>query len=125
MFFFSSRRRHTRCSRDWSSDVCSSDLFWYWSSRNVRSGVRRIASSQVQRKQSGVTGCAASSGVIATLAILYSRHTGQRSEEHTSELQSRLHLVCRLLLEKKKTRTPATSLSATPHFHHDPRHRSH
>src|SRR5687768_17945591 len=28
-----------------------------------------------------------------------------RSEEHTSELQSRLHLVCRLLLEKKKTIT--------------------
>src|SRR5256884_5711277 len=28
----------------------------------------------------------------------------RRSEEHTSELQSRLHLVCRLLLEKKKTR---------------------
>src|SRR2546429_7895804 len=28
---------------------------------------------------------------------------GVRSEEHTSELQSRLHLVCRLLLEKKKT----------------------
>src|SRR2546422_5726315 len=26
VFFFSSRRRHTRCSRDWSSDVCSSDL---------------------------------------------------------------------------------------------------
>src|SRR5256884_7111992 len=32
-----------------------------------------------------------------------------RSEEHTSELQSRLHLVCRLLLEKKKT----SSLSLT------------
>src|SRR2546422_6622825 len=29
-----------------------------------------------------------------------------RSEEHTSELQSRLHLVCRLLLEKKKTSKP-------------------
>src|SRR2546429_2125855 len=28
--------------------------------------------------------------------------SGSRSEEHTSELQSRLHLVCRLLLEKKK-----------------------
>src|SRR2546422_1040726 len=28
-FFFSSRRRHTRCSRDWSSDVCSSDLGHY------------------------------------------------------------------------------------------------
>src|SRR6266542_4897588 len=26
-FFFSSRRRHTRCYRDWSSDVCSSDLW--------------------------------------------------------------------------------------------------
>src|SRR5687768_18341140 len=32
------------------------------------------------------------------------RITGARSEEHTSELQSRLHLVCRLLLEKKKQR---------------------
>src|SRR2546422_5819934 len=30
---------------------------------------------------------------------------GLRSEEHTSELQSRLHLVCRLLLEKKKKET--------------------
>src|SRR5690349_23980088 len=27
-FFFSSRRRHTRSLRDWSSDVCSSDLVW-------------------------------------------------------------------------------------------------
>src|SRR5258707_1632610 len=46
LVFFSSRRRHTRCLSDWSSDVCSSD----------------------------------------------------RSEEHTSELQSLRHLVCRLLL---------------------------
>src|SRR2546429_5312201 len=30
---------------------------------------------------------------------------GARSEEHTSELQSRLHLVCRLLLEKKKDKS--------------------
>src|SRR2546422_2421534 len=34
-----------------------------------------------------------------------------RSEEHTSELQSRLHLVCRLLLEKKKT--PGTRRAGT------------
>src|SRR2546429_3324761 len=34
-----------------------------------------------------------------------------RSEEHTSELQSRLHLVCRLLLEKKKNRTFISSES--------------
>src|SRR5690606_39909666 len=30
VFFVSSRRRHTRFSRDWSSDVCSSDLFSQW-----------------------------------------------------------------------------------------------
>src|SRR5205809_1375397 len=34
---------------------------------------------------------------------------GRRSEEHTSELQSRLHIVCRLLLEKKKTIIMMTS----------------
>src|SRR2546422_4220234 len=33
---------------------------------------------------------------------LLGAHYRERSEEHTSELQSRLHLVCRLLLEKKK-----------------------
>src|SRR2546422_7276593 len=34
--------------------------------------------------------------------------TSLRSEEHTSELQSRLHLVCRLLLEKKNARPSST-----------------
>src|SRR2546429_6703573 len=34
--------------------------------------------------------------------VLSPTHSTERSEEHTSELQSRLHLVCRLLLEKKK-----------------------
>src|SRR3712207_7320410 len=34
------------------------------------------------------------------------RPTDRRSEEHTSELQSRQYLVCRLLLEKKKTQQP-------------------
>src|SRR5687768_17953683 len=36
------------------------------------------------------------------------RQHAERSEEHTSELQSRLHLVCRLLLEKKKKKKPQT-----------------
>src|SRR2546429_2881854 len=36
-------------------------------------------------------------------AIFYANDAQRRSEEHTSELQSRLHLVCRLLLEKKNT----------------------
>src|SRR5256884_2049603 len=44
-----------------------------------------------------------------TLHEVHEASTVIRSEEHTSELQSRLHLVCRLLLEKKKT---------THHKHH-------
>src|SRR5687768_17943272 len=42
-----------------------------------------------------------------------------RSEEHTSELQSRLHLVCRLLLEKKKTTTAAHLPSHEPRSPHN------
>src|SRR5438477_5857845 len=41
---------------------------------------------------------------------LYKLTAGGRSEEHTSELQSHVNLVCRLLLEKKKNRQNATSL---------------
>src|SRR2546422_3462177 len=40
-------------------------------------------------------------GRYGTLLVTHGK-TAARSEEHTSELQSRLHLVCRLLLEKKK-----------------------
>src|SRR2546422_5878925 len=39
---------------------------------------------------------------VAELVQHHAGEQGERSEEHTSELQSRLHLVCRLLLEKKK-----------------------
>src|SRR2546422_1363014 len=53
-----------------------------------------------------VCGCAARNArPAATLALQHARRPKRlltRSEEHTSELQSRLHLVCRLLLEKKK-----------------------
>src|SRR3712207_8555536 len=38
-----------------------------------------------------------------------------RSEEHTSELQSRQYLVCRLLLEKKKTKTVFPHITHIPH----------
>src|SRR3989449_8111805 len=40
-----------------------------------------------------------------------------RSEEHTSELQSRLHLVCRLLLEKKKNRRQRADEKQVPEAH--------
>src|SRR5687768_18000817 len=93
-FFFSSRRRHTRCSRDWSSDVCSSDLCV---TTRPALGVRyRVSPFQMQ--------------VMLKMSLSQNPFTEipnapcfpPRSEEHTSELQSRLHLVCRLLLEKKK-----------------------
>src|SRR2546422_3073745 len=60
-----------RDSRDWSSDVCSSDR-------------SEEHTSELQSRLH----------LVCRLLL--------RSEEHTSELQSRLHLVCRLLLEKKK-----------------------
>src|SRR2546429_5636564 len=47
-FFFSSRRRHTRCSRDWSSDVCSSDL--------ARAGSGRKNCSVAVAADGGTTG---------------------------------------------------------------------
>src|SRR5690349_24150249 len=87
-FFFSSRRRHTRSLRDWSSDVCSSDL------------TLRL---RVPEEDDDV----------------WSPHLREhrdltpeqwRSEEHTSELQSRRDLVCRLLLEKKKKHQNNTAL---------------
>src|SRR2546429_1731049 len=53
-----------------------------------------------------------------------SRRGAKRSEEHTSELQSRLHLVCRLLLEKKKNKrgTARASVCTEPscHYAHEP-----
>src|SRR2546422_8562840 len=107
MFFFSSRRRHTRCSRDWSSDVCSSDL--HPESRGpavavelaVAEGAGPVHQPPVASRTPQVLRLAACNG-LGVETIRAQRR--DRSEEHTSELQSRLHLVCRLLLEKK-TRT--------------------
>src|SRR5690606_40912711 len=47
-FFFSSRRRHTRFSRDWSSDVCSSDL-------SLRNGCAAPASLEAPRARLGLS----------------------------------------------------------------------
>src|SRR3712207_9585349 len=43
LFFFSSRRRHTRYWRDWSSDVCSSDLVCSWSAGEPQCREGRIS----------------------------------------------------------------------------------
>src|SRR2546429_5173749 len=57
----------------------------------------------VSTEMKGRCACARRESAAAVFAICSSEY---RSEEHTSELQSRLHLVCRLLLEKKKERHP-------------------
>src|SRR5699024_12160250 len=142
LFFFSSRRRHTRSKRDWSSDVCSSDLsritsqlslgFAYleyvrprgrgFGICNLQTGpasthlldfpnsVRKIANPRVCWKtrryfchyRHTVRHCH-NTWVIGNPNRTGRYHRkrnrsdrGQRSEEHTSELQSRFDLVCRL-----------------------------
>src|SRR5689334_24633857 len=100
-FFFSSRRRHTRWNCDWSSDVCSSDLRWLRFSDGRSDS--RVNCARIWRCL--CHHCFFRHGVsplrlwVHWLALPRVRH---RSEEHTSELQSQFHLVCRLLLEKKK-----------------------
>src|SRR5690625_6525481 len=47
---------------------------------------------------------AVSAAVTRNAPVARGRRSARRSEEHTSELQSRGHLVCRLLLEKKKNK---------------------
>src|SRR5690606_40507815 len=102
LFFFSSRRRHTRFSRDWSSDVCSSDLY---AMGHISGGhfnpavtVGVLVARRIEPLEALVYVVCQVVGAIAGAAII----VAIRSEEHTSELQSRENLVCRLLLEKKK-----------------------
>src|SRR5256886_3960841 len=103
LFFFSSRRRHTRFDCDWSSDVCSSDLA-HRSCRPTRcrhrlqepwSSQPRLRSERLRYRERCPYG---PWGRCRTRLRC-------RSEEHTSELQSQSNLVCRLLLEKKKRQT--------------------
>src|SRR5207245_7158129 len=67
LFFFSSRRRHTRCYRDWSSDVCSSDL-------PCPSNVR----------EQGMPGACCTRGLVCNV--------GERcAHEHTGTAEARRH----------------------------------
>src|SRR5206468_7647348 len=111
LFFFSSRRRHTRSDRDWSSDVCSSDLefeqmemqffvkpgtdlewFDFWRQERMKwlagLGVRPDKLRFHQHAKDELAH--------------YAKDAYEDRKRHTSELQSRSDLVCRLLLEKKK-----------------------
>src|SRR5207249_7940733 len=65
LFFFSSRRRHTRSKRDWSSDVCSSDLPLCRPTGRVRSRKRRVPLVELAHARSGDKGDTANVGLIA------------------------------------------------------------
>src|SRR3712207_7792345 len=73
------------------------------------------------RERAGEGRCAAASGRAVNrerrdplVGLLRGQHRAAgRSEEHTSELQSRQYLVCRLLLEKKNTQRQRWTLSLT------------
>src|SRR5262249_57389551 len=96
LFFFSSRRRHTRLVSDWSSDVCSSDL-----------DGRDPVFLQVPRRQThGLVTHRSAGDEHDRVGGVLAAAPQERSEEHTSELQSLTNLVCRLLLEKKNTTAP-------------------
>src|SRR3712207_6985727 len=105
--FFSSRRRHTRYWRDWSSDVCSSDLMTAGLISSTKSAGERprllsvapqdtVAEALAQMDKYGVTQMPVMEDGKPVGSV-----RENRSEEHTSELQSRQYLVCRLLLDKK------------------------
>src|SRR5690606_39535294 len=108
---------HTRFSRDWSSDVCSSDLdslTVQWPDGNTQVLHQVLANqnivlwqaeaimptSTISKKEAAAPPLF--EAIDIQLGLDYQHHDGDRSEEHTSELQSRENLVCRLLLEKKK-----------------------
>src|SRR5438128_7863454 len=83
-FFFSSRRRHTRCYRDWSSDVCSSDLkFVTW--------VRTVMASR--RQESDARATAIVDGIRRAIAEVVASGTAVvgdiRSEERRVGKESR------------------------------------
>src|SRR5690348_18120892 len=87
-----------------------STLFPYTTLFRSRSEIRRVL-ARCHHGRSWVKSFAGSAATIAAFVAITQTAGGtgqnperQRSEEHTSELQSPVHLVCRLLLEKKKNK---------------------
>src|SRR5687768_18102178 len=82
-FFFSSRRRHTRCSRDWSSDVCSSDLNGQYAFRNLPPGQYTIVATHDGREHSAAVTVPDGPALVndIDLAVLPAVGAIDRSEE--------------------------------------------
>src|SRR5256885_9931902 len=109
LFFFSSRRRHTRLQGDWSSDVCSSDLASAALARRPSGSLVSPCTSSTIVASAEYRATAASAKPISPAACATPLEpVTSRSEEHTSELQSPCNLVCRLLLAKKNKQFEVT-----------------
>src|SRR2546426_8419910 len=102
LFFFSSRRRHTRLQGDWSSDVCSSDLVPAQPEMlPPPQRKRQLHLEQLHARSGHALHARIGKTPLPDAQKRRTARTTPRSEEHTSELQSPCNLVCRLLLEKK------------------------
>src|SRR6266542_7079343 len=75
-FFFSSRRRHTRCYRDWSSDVCSSDL----SRRGLAGGIDEAFVDQAGADGAELFGAAAHDGGDVAGGVFAGAEFGHRAQ---------------------------------------------
>src|SRR2546422_6174053 len=69
--------------------------------RSIRTAMKKIALPAIPWQRADISRLITSSRKISFALSRATTGAPYRSEEHTSELQSRLHLVCRLLLEKK------------------------
>src|SRR3546814_6252081 len=88
---------------DWSSDVCSSDL--RGAAFEIADIRALVGDDQRAFELAGILGVDAEIGGKLHRATHALGHVDERSEEHTSTPVTNAHLVCRLLLEKKKTET--------------------
>src|SRR3989440_868868 len=139
LFFFSSRRRHTRSDRDWSSDVCSSDLKddrelrkatgGEWTSVRVFDDKDRGAEpASGSARTAGMVICPCSMGTVAAIAHGTSRSLVERAADVTLKERRKLILVPRetpLSLVHLRNLTLVTEagaivLPAAPGFYHKP-----
>src|SRR5699024_11785047 len=84
IFFFSSRRRHTRSKRDWSSDVCSSDL--KWNAENATGGdAYKSIIKEVDGEKIGIFGLTTEDtvNIASPLEVTFTNYieAAERSEE--------------------------------------------
>src|SRR2546429_5227048 len=86
----------------------ASERFFWRSTSALLSMILACAAASAFWRVDSLRACASS--LVCSICFCFSGSV-YRSEEHTSELQSRLHLVCRLLLEKKKEAYFDTSIA--------------